>query len=212
MQASPRGSGDIQGAHAPPDAGTGPRLTMGTTPESTTDGALLSAVAGGDEAAFGALYDRYASRVNGLIRRLVKEPAIADEILQDVFLEIWRTAARYDASIAGADTWIFSVARYRAIDGLRRRSRQQQREARIKADSPEIRPDSHPGGEWIRTALNRLPADQRATVCLSFYYGLTYRRIAELEQVPEGTIKTRMRLAMTKLRDLVQDRWEVANS
>lgn len=210
MQASQRGSSDAR-----PEEATGidssPRLSV--TPASAgsvSDAELLSSVAGGDEAAFSALYERYAGRVNGLIRRLVKEAALADEILQDVFLEIWRTAARYDASISAPETWIFSVARYRAIDGLRRRARQQVRESKVSPGMQPAGPDSHPGGEWIRNALGRLPEDQRSTICLSFYYGLTYRRIAELEQVPEGTIKTRMRLAMSKLRDLVQDRWEVA--
>lgn len=171
---------------------------------------MLTAVAGGSADALERLYDRYASTAYGLARRILAQPDLAEEVVQDVFAQVWREAGRYDAARASVAGWIVLLTRTRAIDRLRaRRARPDQDRGVEPAGAPPLTtPDRSPeqvaisseDARSVRTALEQLPEEQRALVDLAYYEGLTHSEIAARTGVPLGTIKTRLRTAMTTLR------------
>ncbi len=179
------------------------------TPSPTPDEeALLAAVARGDQAAFADLYDRVAPLVHGVVRRVVRDPAQSEEVTQEVLVELWRTAVRFDPDRGSARAWILTMAHRRAIDRVRSEQSSRNRTARV-AGREHARPfddvaeqvETSLDHDRVRAALGTLTELQRQAVELAYYQGYTYREVAELLDTPLGTIKTRMRDGLIRLRD-----------
>lgn len=171
---------------------------------------LLAATATGDRAAFGALYDRTAARVFGLVRRIVVDPAQAEEVTQDVYLEIWQTAPRFDRDRGSAISWMFTLAHRRAVDRVRSAQSAHDRDLRIGVRDLDVPVDTVSESAEVRIeheraheALAGLSEPQRECVMLAYYGGLTQSEIAERLGVPLGTVKTRLRDGMIRLRRLL---------
>jgi RNA polymerase sigma-70 factor, ECF subfamily len=170
--------------------------------------ALLLAVARGDQAAFASLYDRIGSLVHGIVRRVVRDPAQSEEVTQEVMVEVWRTAVRFDPDRGSARTWILTMAHRRAIDRVRSEQAARNRTQRVAGqqhardfDEVSERVEVAFEHEQVRTALATLTDLQRQAVELAYYQGHTYREVAELLDTPLGTVKTRMRDGLIRLRD-----------
>lgn len=163
----------------------------------------------GDEAALAALYDRYRTILFGLLLRILHNRAEAEDVLQEVFVQVWQRAASFDAARGKVFTWLVTLARSRAIDRLRAlgsRSRtieEAARESEIgeRISDAEIDAISAQRGEIVRRALKQLPAEQRQVLLLAYFNGFSQSEIAERLNSPLGTVKTRMRSAMNKLRE-----------
>ena len=173
-----------------------------------TDAALLERIARADPDALAALYDRYAARVLGLAARILTDVDEAEDVLQEIFLQVWRAPRRFDASRGSVLTWLLVLARSRAIDrlrALRRRGRDRHVEL-SDTDVPaggDVERDAQTAEESdaVRRVLSQLPADQRRALELAYFEGYTQSEIAELTGAPLGTVKTRLRQGMMKLRD-----------
>ncbi|GAB3611367.1 sigma-70 family RNA polymerase sigma factor [Humibacter ginsengiterrae] len=174
-------------------------------PSQDADG-LLVRVAAGDQPAFGALYDAVASRVFGAVLRLVIDRSQAEEVTQEVFLEIWQSAYVFDPNRGRAIGWIMTLAKRRAIDRIRSAQAAHDRDLRVGireyrveddvADAAEVAVES----ERVAVALERLPDAQRQAIALAYDGGLTHTEIAEVLGIPVGTVKTRLRDGMIRLR------------
>jgi RNA polymerase sigma-70 factor (ECF subfamily) len=177
--------------------------------EQLPDAALIERIVRREEYALGILYDRYARLVYAIALRISGEHSIAEEVTQDVFHAIWQSAASFQSD-GNLSHWIMGIARHRAIDATRtRRYRSQQREIGLTNDQPDIAStNDEPTDQLllrqvIQNALTSLPNSQSRALTLAFYGGLTHLEIAsELDQ-PIGTIKSRMRLGMLKLRSIL---------
>jgi RNA polymerase sigma-70 factor (ECF subfamily) len=162
-----------------------------------------------DRPAFAAVYDRLAPRVYGFLLNLLGNRTDADDVLQETFLQVWNQAARFDPARAGPVGWVLMIARSRATDRLRKRVA-----AKIQA-GPRGEPadTAHPGerleraddARRVSAALARIPAEQGELIRLAFYDGLTHEQIARSLGLPLGTVKTRIRLGMMRLRDLCSE-------
>jgi RNA polymerase sigma-70 factor (ECF subfamily) len=167
---------------------------------------LLAAVARGDEGAFDALYDQAAGKVLGTVRRVVRDPAQSEEVMQEVLLEVWHSAARFDARLGSATAWIMMLAHRRAVDRVRSEQKAAQRELRaatadIPYDEVTEAVETSLDRERVRRCLTALTELQRESVTLAYYRGYTYAEVAELLGLPAGTVKTRMRDGLVRLRD-----------
>ncbi|KQR44791.1 RNA polymerase subunit sigma [Frigoribacterium sp. Leaf164] len=182
------------------------------TPEDdlrpSTPDELLTRVAGGDQLAFAELYDQTAPRVLGLVKRLLKDHAQSEEVTQEVFLEIWQTATRFDTARGSASSWMLTMAHRRAVDRVRASQAGRDRDLRIGVrdldtdfdsvtESVEIRIEH----ERVERALGRLTELQRQAVRLAYYGGYSHSEVAAMLGVPIGTVKTRLRDGMIRLRD-----------
>jgi len=165
---------------------------------------LLRQVAKGDSVAFAMLYDRYSPRVFGLALKLVGDRQEAQDVLQDVFLDLWRRAAAFDSSLGVAPAWILMIARGRAIDHIRKRSRDRKRVASLEpAGTGE---SLHTvDADWLARVVPSLPADLREVVHLAYARGLTREQIAILLNIPVGTVKTRLRTAVLQMTAALSD-------
>jgi RNA polymerase sigma-70 factor, ECF subfamily len=152
------------------------------------------------------VYDQAAPAVLGTVRRVLRDPAQSEEVTQEVLLEVWRTAARFDPSVGSAAAWIMTMAHRRAVDRVRSEQRAAERELRAATSSiayddvseaVEITLDQ----ERVRRCLNGLTDLQRESVTLAYYGGYSYREVAQLLGVAVGTVKTRMRDGLIRLRD-----------
>ena len=170
---------------------------------------LIRAMAAGSHDAFGRFYDRYAPLVFPLVLRIVRDRADAADVIQDVFWEAWRGAAAYDPARGTPEAWIVMRARTRAIDRVRSVARRGETfvapldEAAAETPSPRDAADRAADRHLIASALGELPPAQREVIELAYYAGLTQTEIAERLEQPLGTVKTRIRLALTRLRELV---------
>ena len=177
-------------------------------PPAVVQQELLAKVALGDQQAFSQLYDIVAPRVFGLIKRLLRDHAQSEEVTQEVFLEIWQTATRFDPNKGGATTWILTMANRRAIDRVRSSQSSRDRDTRVGirdhkvdydnvSETIEIRLEH----ERVEKAMTRLTELQRQAVSLAYYGGYSHREVAEMLSVPIGTVKTQLRDGMIRLRD-----------
>jgi RNA polymerase sigma-70 factor (ECF subfamily) len=189
-----------------------PRPAAEVTPASPPGGdpleGLLGLVAGGDEPAFAELYQRVAPAVFGLVTRVVRNPAQAEEVTQEVFVELWRTAPRFDPARGTARSWIMTCAHRRAVDRIRSAERAARRDD-LAGRRDQGRPydevveqvETSLEREHVRRGLDALTELQREAVVLAYYGGYTHREIAQLLGVPSGTVKTRLRDGLIRLRD-----------
>ena len=169
---------------------------------------LLQKVARGDETAFEKLYDQMIGPVFGLIRRVVRDPAQSEEVAQEVMVELWRTASRYSPDRGSAMTWVMTLAHRRAVDRGRSAQSSADRETRV-VSSEASRPFDEVAEqvtmrlehEQVRRCLSTLTDLQRESIMLAYYGGRTYREVGELLDTPLGTIKTRLRDGLIRLRD-----------
>jgi RNA polymerase sigma-70 factor (ECF subfamily) len=176
--------------------------------EPLTQDQLLARVAQGDQAAFAALYDQIAPRVLGLVRRLLRDHAQSEEVTQEIFLEIWQTATRYDSNKGGASTWIMTMAHRRAVDRVRASQASRDRDTKIgirdydaQYDNVSETVQTRVEHERVEKAMLRLTELQRQAVSLAYYGGYSHSEVATLLSVPIGTVKTRLRDGMIRLRD-----------
>jgi RNA polymerase sigma-70 factor (ECF subfamily) len=170
---------------------------------------LLAKIGDQDRDALAALYDRYGRRVFALAVRILNDPVGAEEVTQDVFMSVWRRGASYTSKKGKFTTWLFSIAHNRTIDELRKRRRDRSRQNDDIEDHYDLKSgDISPAdaavaqSEYakIREAMEDLPEEQKNVVELSYFKGLTQTEIADKTGQPLGTVKTRMRLALKKLR------------
>jgi RNA polymerase sigma-70 factor (ECF subfamily) len=162
---------------------------------------LLRRLTGGEVAALGQFYDLHAGLVNGLALRILRDAAEAEDVVQEVFVQVWRQAERYDPGRGSPEAWLCTIARSRALDRLRRRTtRREDPEPSTPASITTPRTEE---ALAVRKALDSLSPDQRRALELAYYEGLTQTEIAQRLGEPLGTIKTRMRTAMIRLRDLL---------
>ncbi len=170
------------------------------------ESALLSAVAGGDHAAFARLYDELAGTLHGIVLRVVRNPQLAEEVTQEVFVELWRSAPRYDPTRGSVRAWAATIARRRAVDRVRSEAARRAREERdaIGAGSAFDHVSESVTDELDRrrvpVVLAGLSAVQREAVTLAYYGGHSYGDVARLLDIPEGTAKTRIRDGLAVMR------------
>jgi RNA polymerase sigma-70 factor, ECF subfamily len=184
--------------------------------EQGDDAACVVRAASGDSTALSALYHAHARAVYSLALRVVGDESDAEDVLQEVFTQAWRQASRYDASRGSVAAWLLTMARTRAIDRLRaRRARPDTAatlgdEAWLDLSAPVVDPGDALGAardaERLREALGELPLLQRLAIELAYFEGLTQSEIAERLEQPLGTVKTRIRLGLLKLRDSMSRR------
>jgi RNA polymerase sigma-70 factor (ECF subfamily) len=166
--------------------------------------ALLHRCAGGDRAAFRLLYDRWGSRLYGIAVRITRQPSLGADAVHDAFVQIWQQAHRFDPERGSPDAWIIGLVRYRALDIVRRQSREiPGYEADEREDeSPDVlaRLVSTAEGAALHRCLNELEADRRRLVVMAFVDGLSHSELAERLSVPLGTVKSSIRRSLIALR------------
>lgn len=172
---------------------------------------LLVAAAAGDDAAFAALYERFAPQVLGVATRVLRDRALAEEVAQEVLVEAWRKADRFDESRGSASAWINTLAHRRAVDRVRSEQASRDRDERVSqrdrsrpfdevADAAEVRLE-----HWqVRQAVAELSERQREAIELAYFAGHTYRDVARVLGIPEGTAKSRLRDGLLRLRVLLE--------
>ncbi len=170
-----------------------------------SDQDLLGRTAARDRVAFGALYDRYAPRAFGLILRIIRNRTDAEDVLQETFLQVWNQASRYDPTRSAPDVWLLLIARSRAVDRVRKRQVATREDVPDPAthDDPDTALVQREDAERVRTALDALPPEQGDLIRKAFFGGRTHEQIATELNLPLGTVKTRIRLGMIRLRDRV---------
>ena len=180
----------------------------GASRTAADDQVAIEQMTRGNQSALGELYDRHGRLIYSLALRVLRDQGDAEDVVQEVFLQAWREAARFDLTRGNVVAWLVMVTRSRAIDRLRRRQARPQLAAKSE---PDGRVDDSPRAdvqmEWqsrateVRRALETLPLLQRVAVELAFFDGLTHAEIAEQLEVPLGTVKTRVRQGLLKMRD-----------
>ena len=179
-----------------------------------SDFQLAEAMAAGDVNALGTLYDRYGALAYSVAVRVIRDPALAEDIVQESFLKLWNSAAGFDVRRGSLRGWLLTLVRNRAIDQLRGRTAQDKREVDVTGvetlEAPRAQADPWRAVSLalektaVREALARLPVEQKQAVELAYYRGYTLREIAEISKVPLSTIKGRMRLALDKLHSYLE--------
>ena len=176
------------------------------------DATLMAQITAGDKEAFARFYDRHAARTFGLLVKFLGRGKEAEDVLQETFWQVWNTADRYDPARGNPTAWLVLLARSRALDQLRRNSRRPVGSSDLTeiVDVPNGCPkDSMELAELAqqaRGAINQLPPEQRLAIQRAFFGGFTHVQIAEQEGLPLGTVKTRIRMGMCKLRDILREK------
>lgn len=188
-------------------------LTKQYSNQAEDEKALMYRIAAGDEVAFEALYDRYSRLLYSILLSVVKQPPEAQDMLQEVFLHIWRQAKNFDAGRGNVYSWLITMTRNRAIDRLRSKGYRERQQEAHDDDTMLMLPDSALSPldsititeqrERVHDALGKIPPEQRDALMLAYFQGYTQAEIADLLQIPLGTIKTRMRQGLLKLSTLL---------
>jgi len=185
-------------------------VVTGEEPDVPDDlvGHLLNRSARGDTAAFERIYDEVGAAVLGIAVRVIRNRAIAEEVTQEVLVEVWRRSARFEATRGSGKTWILTIAHRRSVDRVRHEQAQTERDATVAAgsegrpfDDVSERVEARLEQEQVRRCLDGLTELQRESVSLAYYDGYNYREVARLLDSPLGTIKPRMRDGLARLRD-----------
>jgi RNA polymerase sigma-70 factor (ECF subfamily) len=191
------------------------RLVVNGSIQEASDLDLMARVASLDRAAFGQIYDRYAGLLFSVALRVLRHDKDAEDVVQEVFVQIWNKAASYDSSLGQPSSWFITMVRHRAIDRLRSLRRHYEVVHEI-SEAPDL--ESADSTAWlpevegaersivVRSALQKLPAEQREAIEFAFFGGLTHEEIATRLQQPLGTIKARIRRGLLKLRDSLEER------
>lgn len=173
-----------------------------------TDAALIDRIIARDESALAALYDRYAGMLSSVLNRILRDAQASEEILQDIFLQLWRTASRFDASRGSLPGWLLVIARNRAISRLRRHNPAAGEELAENSVALPLSLESVVSQREllvrVKTALETLPAEQRAAIEFAYFEGMTHSEIARRTGDPLGTVKTRLRSGVEALKRALQ--------
>jgi RNA polymerase sigma-70 factor (ECF subfamily) len=171
-------------------------------PSSQEDAALLMLVQRGDEYAMTTLFDRYSKVVYSVALRVLRDPASAEDVLQEIFMQIWRNPASFVATKGSLGGWLAVVSRNRSIDALRRKRPTEPVDDMALASNYNLADESERNSmmEMARGVIYKLPVEQRKTLEMAFFDGLTHSEIAEMTGDPLGTVKTRIRSALMTLR------------
>ena len=188
-------------------------LTAAPPPPAHEDAALVRRIAGRDATALAALYDRFSGLLLALSRRILLDESEAEEILQEVFLQVWNQAERYDRQRSSVSTWLVLITRSRSIDRLRSRQVKDRTLQGLKQENRRVHTSPEgPGSvlleqrrERLQTEMGVLPDEQRQVLELAFFRGMTQSEIAAATGIPLGTVKTRTLLAMKKLRKALRE-------
>lgn len=169
---------------------------------ATSDLALVTAIRSGDQSAMAALYDRYSSIVYAVALRVLQDTGAAEDVLQDIFMQLWRNPGAFDATRGNMSAWLAVIARHRAIDALRRRRPENDIEDVVVAVESDLasQADRSRTMDKVRCVLHTMPALQRSALEMAYFEGLTHTEIAEKTGEPLGTIKTRIRAGLLSLR------------
>jgi RNA polymerase sigma-70 factor (ECF subfamily) len=183
------------------------------TRQTEADGGLVERIVAGDDGALGHVYDRHGSLVYGLARRVTGSTAAAEEITQEVFVQLWEQADRFDPSKGSLRAFLGAITHRRAVDWVRSETRRRNRETRTAQDAAtgavttltDITTDlsNEDTAARVRAAVETLPLEQREAVVLAYFGGLTFREVATTLDLPEGTAKSRLRLALAKLSNVL---------
>ena len=175
-------------------------------PATGDDTSLLALVKSGDEQAMAALYDRYSTVVYSVALRVLRDPAAAEDVLQEIFMQVWRNPDSFTAARGSLGGWLAVVSRNRSIDALRRKRPSTSVDDVVLASSYNLADEAERNSmmERARGAIHLLPAVQRKTLEMAFFDGLTHAEIAEITGDPLGTVKTRIRSALLTLRKAFQ--------
>lgn len=176
------------------------------------DADLALAVADGSDGALAEIFRRYSSQVLGLARRVLRDPSIAEEVVQDVFLKFWREPERFDSSRGNLRSFLLAMTHHRSVDLIRSESARRIREekdARLAIESgPDIEEEvwQMAQSQKVQFALAGLPEGERSVIELAYYGGLTYREVASRLGLPEGTVKSRIRAGLKRLAVMLEDK------
>lgn len=172
------------------------------TNATTSDLALVTAIRSGDQGAMAALYDRYSSIVYSVALRVLQDTGAAEDVLQDIFMQLWRRPEAFDASRGNMSAWLAVIARHRAIDSLRRRRPENDIEDVVVSVEPDMASEADRVRAMgkVRDALGAMAPPQRSALEMAYFEGLTHTEIAEKTGEPLGTIKTRIRTGLLSLR------------
>jgi RNA polymerase sigma-70 factor, ECF subfamily len=176
--------------------------------QATSDEVLISRIATGDRLAMQVLYARHHVRVYRFVLRLVGNPTVAEDLISDVFLDVWRQAGKFEARSA-ASTWLLAIARFKALSAMRRKPEEELDEEAAGAvedpsDDPEVAVQKKDKGEVLRKCLTALSAEHRQIVDLVYYHEKSVEEVAGIVGIPEATVKTRMFYARKKLSELLK--------
>lgn len=182
------------------------------------DEELMELVGAGDARAFEVIFDRHSGPAYSLAYRMCGRRALAEDIVQDAFLSLWRSGPGFDRSRGSVRSWVLSAVHNRAVDALRRAGAKSGRDVsdegiaeRLRApDATDIEVERRDQAQRVRGALDGLPADQRQVIELAYFGGLSHSQIAEMLDLPPGTVKGRMRLGLTKMRSALGGAEKVA--
>ncbi len=184
-------------------------MSDGTVRTSEWERGVRDRMVGGDDAALTDVYDQYSSFVYGLAARVIGDHRAAEDVTQDVFVSIWERPETFDPSRGSLRTWLGTLAHRRAVDYVRReeaRRRRSQREAARSVSAPDVDEMAMAlvTAEKVREALECLPPEQRDAIRLAYFGGKTYREVGLALEIPEGTAKSRLRLGLRRIADVLQ--------
>jgi RNA polymerase sigma factor (sigma-70 family) len=184
-------------------------MSDGTVRTSEWERGVRDRMVGGDDAALTDVYDQYSSFVYGLAARVIGDHRAAEDVTQDVFVSIWERPESFDPGRGSLRTWLGTLAHRRAVDYVRReeaRRRRSQREAARAVSPPDVDEMAMAlvTAEKVREALEVLPPEQRDAIQLAYFGGKTYREVGLVLEIPEGTAKSRLRLGLRRIADVLQ--------